>query len=393
MTSLRADVVQEIAREARAQGAVLAATAVERVTGELGLDFATRRNLEVGTRTAVDRFVGVLEDPEAELDTALYEAHGRAQCAAGRSLRELLAIYRATGLVLWEAVAAMPATDRLTGSQAMELGARWLQLMDGLSVAAVDGYLEEGAEQRRRDRARRDRLHGLLLSEPPEDPAAIVAAAARAGWSLPERVRVAVGAVPAESDAADAERSPAKVLAGSVGHDRLAFIVGDGPEAEVLLRRAADAHDVDGPITIGPAVAPAKSATSVQRASALLDQIEAGSVGAAPVVRCDDHEVPLLLGAAPDLIDGLVERRLAPLLALPEGRRAQVAETLGAWLAEPHRPQAIADRLGVHVGTIRYRLARLRELFGDDLDNPDVRLELQLALKALGARHGDGAVA
>ena len=91
---------------------------------------------------------------------------------------------------------------------------------------------------------------------------------------------------------------------------------------------------------------------------------------------------------------GLVERRLAPLeLVAPGARRAQVVETLSAWLAEPHRPQAIADRLGVHVGTIRYRLARLRELFGDDLDDPEARFELQLALRASASVTGMPALA
>ena len=48
--------------------------------------------------------------------------------------------------------------------------------------------------------------------------------------------------------------------------------------------------------------------------------------------------------------------------------------------------EAIADRLGVHVSTIRYRLARLRELFGDDLDDPEARFELALALRAHAGR-------
>lgn len=386
MPALDPTVVHEIAETARSRGEELAALAVERVVRELSLDFATRRNLEIGTRTAIERFLDVLESPDAELDTALYVAHGRAQCAAGRSLRELLLIYRSSGMVLWEAVGAMPGTDRLTGAQALDLGGRWLALMESLSLAAVDGYLEEGAEQRRRDRARRDRLRSLLLSDPPETLEAVTAAASRAGWPLPERVRVGVAAVPLEADAADAERAPAKVLAGPHARGRLALLVAATDEAEALLRRAADAHGAAGPVAIGPAVPVLDAVRSLRRASGLLDEVDHGVVDGAPIVRCDDHELPLILGAAPELVEGLIERRLAPLQVLPEARREQVLETLSAWLAEPHRPQAIADRLGVHVGTIRYRLARLRELFGDALDDPDARFELQLAVRALPAR-------
>jgi DNA-binding PucR family transcriptional regulator len=35
---------------------------------------------------------------------------------------------------------------------------------------------------------------------------------------------------------------------------------------------------------------------------------------------------------------------------------------------------------------VRYRLGRLRELFGPQLDDPRVRFELALALRAVGPR-------
>jgi DNA-binding PucR family transcriptional regulator len=34
---------------------------------------------------------------------------------------------------------------------------------------------------------------------------------------------------------------------------------------------------------------------------------------------------------------------------------------------------------------VRYRLARLRERFGETLEDPDARFELELALRASGA--------
>jgi DNA-binding PucR family transcriptional regulator len=39
----------------------------------------------------------------------------------------------------------------------------------------------------------------------------------------------------------------------------------------------------------------------------------------------------------------------------------------------------------VHPQTVRYRLGRLRELFGEQLDDPQHRVELELALRAEGA--------
>ena len=46
------------------------------------------------------------------------------------------------------------------------------------------------------------------------------------------------------------------------------------------------------------------------------------------------------------------------------------------------RTEAVAKALHVHPQTVRYRLARLRELFGPRLDDPDARFELELALRA-----------
>ena len=43
---------------------------------------------------------------------------------------------------------------------------------------------------------------------------------------------------------------------------------------------------------------------------------------------------------------------------------------------------AMAEELHVHPQTARYRIARLRELLGEQLEDPDARFELELALRA-----------
>lgn len=374
-----------LAAQARGARGDLARAAVDLVTRELSLDHATRRNLEVGTLAAVDAVLGLLDAPAGkDIDVGLFRAHGGAQCAAGRSVTELLALYRLSGMAIWEHLATLPGSEDLTGQQALALGGRLLRLVDRLSAAAVDGFLEAGADLRRRDRARRDRLRTLLLSEPPEDHAAIEAAANAAGWTVPGRVRVGVVALPLEADVSEQERAPARVLVGPHHRGRNVLIAADGDDTADVMRRAATAHGAPGTLAIGPAVPVTEAARSARRADDLLDQIESGALAAEDVVRSDEHELPLLLAAAPELAQALVERRLAPLEALPPAKRDQVVETLGAWLDHPHRPQAIADQLGMHVQSVRYRLGRLRELFGDDLDDPGARFELQIALRASG---------
>ena len=62
-------------------------------------------------------------------------------------------------------------------------------------------------------------------------------------------------------------------------------------------------------------------------------------------------------------------------------------ETALAHLRHDGNAVAMAAEMHVHPQTARYRIARLRELLGEQLDDPDARFELQLALRAeaLGA--------
>ena len=55
------------------------------------------------------------------------------------------------------------------------------------------------------------------------------------------------------------------------------------------------------------------------------------------------------------------------------------------WLAEQGRLGQVAERLGMHPQTVRYRLGRLRELFGDALEDPD-----EPFLARAGAAGGQG---
>ncbi|MCW3027071.1 MAG: hypothetical protein JWN81_282 [Solirubrobacterales bacterium] len=50
-----------------------------------------------------------------------------------------------------------------------------------------------------------------------------------------------------------------------------------------------------------------------------------------------------------------------------------MALTLRAWLRNPGQRKTIAHELRVHPQTVRYRMTRLRELFGPVLDDPDGR--------------------
>ena len=72
---------------------------------------------------------------------------------------------------------------------------------------------------------------------------------------------------------------------------------------------------------------------------------------------------------------------LAPLDAVGAMSRRKMAETLLLWLAGRLAPHDIAMELGISDRTARYRVARLREIFGTILDDPESVAFLILAIR------------
>jgi PucR C-terminal helix-turn-helix domain len=105
---------------------------------------------------------------------------------------------------------------------------------------------------------------------------------------------------------------------------------------------------------------------------------------------CDDRLPDLLLIADAPLVRLMAARRLAPLAALTPKQSVRLAATLLAWLqTNSGSAPEVAARLGIHPQTARQRLHRVQELFGSDLNDPDARLELEVALRGrlLGGRN------
>jgi sugar diacid utilization regulator len=67
-----------------------------------------------------------------------------------------------------------------------------------------------------------------------------------------------------------------------------------------------------------------------------------------------------------------------------------LVETLGRYLELGGSYDATAAAVAVHRSTLKYRLQRIREISGHDLNDPDVRFNLQLATRALETLHAVG---
>jgi DNA-binding PucR family transcriptional regulator len=101
-----------------------------------------------------------------------------------------------------------------------------------------------------------------------------------------------------------------------------------------------------------------------------------------------------MLAAIPDLTDveAFVREWLGVLLDYDERRNAELVQTLTQYLEHGGNYDATAAELCVHKSTLKYRLQRIRDLTGLELNDPDVHFNLQLATRAWGtlrALHDD----
>jgi purine catabolism regulator len=107
-------------------------------------------------------------------------------------------------------------------------------------------------------------------------------------------------------------------------------------------------------------------------------------VGPGHIARTADlgvYRLLLALRKSGDL-QPFVERELAPLRNTPR-REDHLLETVEVYLACNGNLSEAARRLHLHRNSLLYRLHHIRDLLGHDLENPEQRLALQLALKGL----------
>jgi hypothetical protein len=348
------------------------------------------RALRVGVRTALARFVDGIEDPSSEDPDArrLYVELGRAEFRGGRSLDALLGAYRIGARLAWERFVAAGEAAGHEPATLYRLASAIFSYIDGISADSVEGFAQERAETEG-ERQRRRRALARLLERDDVSIEDIHDLARLASWPRPAAVAaLVVGGVPGDGNGAG-EPLEADRLASRLGGDAIAAV--DGPVAVAWLpdpeapgRRAQLAAALEGtPAALGPAVALARAAHSLARARAAHALMLEGRLPGESIVAADDHLAELLLhGGDTTLAADLAARVLAPLSELRPKAAVRLRETLRAWLDHPGQVQAVAERLHVHPQTVRYRVAQLRELFGEALDDPDARFELALALRS-----------
>jgi hypothetical protein len=338
------------------------------------------RRITEGVSVALNQFVDLLGVDASPGDLRVYRGLGQLEHREGRTLAALQSAYQVGTRTAWRRIGGGSVAGRLPAEVIFALAEALFTYVEQLGAASVAGWAYEDARNAGSLQTRRHALVELIAQEPPVSPAELERVAAAASWRLPERLAALV----IEDAVAVAARLP-----GAVGADLDPVGVALVPVPDIpvpgrtgwveRVRIAAR----DRPAVLGPVVALARAARSVARAQAAWPLHLAGLLGAAPdgLVRADEHLLALLLAAEPELAADLCERAVAPLRSLPPGAGVRGEQTLRAWLDAHGDVSVAAAALHVHPQTVRYRLAGLREVFGDALDDPGARLEIAIALR------------
>jgi hypothetical protein len=250
-----------------------------------------------------------------------------------------------------------------------------LAFMDELASLSLQGYLETKARSAQAQQEWRHRLLRLILERPPVPRRAITELADLVGWYVPEEVTLVaiepgperVSVLPADVLADIGGAQPHLLLPGEVEPCR-----GSALAAALAGRRAA----------VGLSVPIADAAHSLRWARRALALSQAGIIGDGRVTFCEEYLVELWLLADEPLIDQLGKRQLGALATLSPAQRDRLTETFGMWLETRGTAAEMANRLCVHPQTVRYRMRKLERTLGGQLDDPDARFAMELALRA-----------
>jgi PucR C-terminal helix-turn-helix domain len=336
------------------------------------------RGVRNGVDEALRQFVALIRDPDAGRGPSreVYVALGRGEQRQGRTLDSLLAAYRIGARVAWRRIGAAGRLAELPADSLTLLAEAIFAYIDELSADSVEGYAQSQAEAEDVRRRRRHELAALLVGGRPAEPADIAAAARAAAWRLPQRLAAIACEEPALGPAA--RRAPPDSLATVIDGSGCLLVPDPGGPGrlDALARRGSTAA-----LALGPAVEVAAAADSWRLALALLRAATAGAIPAKGLLRADEHLAELVVFESRPLLHRIAAHRLAPLADLTDKARERMRETALAYVRHDGNAVAMAAEMHVHPQTARYRSARLRELLGDQLDNPDARFELELALR------------
>lgn len=305
-------------------------------------------------------------------------------------------------------VVPIVASAELLGSVWVEADSDQIEEEEALIEQAVRvvglELLKERSVADAERRLRRELLDELLTARPGSEEM-LARRAADLGVDLRHPYRLAVASVAAGERVADAplrggglraheqlvtalrSRRWCDFAAESAGR-AIALVRSDAPDAVAELRRLIEQLIADG-LRVRAVLSPPCRRIRDYRdqllaAERVLHVLRPSRRGKEAVVDLEEALVLALLfrDGGDSELHRFARARLDPVLRQRPRRRAELLRTLEVYLESGCSPTRAAAALHVHVNTVYYRLARLRELLGRELAAPHRALDLQVALIA-----------
>lgn len=333
-----------------------------------------RLGVERALSAFVDQISGVTDDLERRDE--LCRRLGQFEAQEGRSLDSLQAAYRIGAQVAWRRVMKIGSRYNVSAAIISKLADRLFNYIDELSSLSLEGYLEAKARPAGALEERRRRLLRLILARPAVPEPAIAELAHFAEWPVPEKatmVAMPTGVQPVRTILDEdilydlAADEPYLLIPGPLDDSRRAMLEAALPQPR---------------LAVGLTVDLAQAADSLRWARQALELAVKGVIEGGRIIYCHDHLLTLWLLADPALTEQLARRRLGAMQTLTVNQRERLTETLRTWLATRGTAAQIAERLHIHPQTVRYRIRKLEQILGDQLNDPDARFAIEVVLRA-----------
>lgn len=351
---------------------------------------------------------------------------GEERAYQGIPLEDLLRAFRMVGRVLWEyfgkqlTLVPEPSLDVL-----VELGTALMRFTDQLSSSVAQRYSETlGAIVRRQEASRREFLHDLLLGGQSSDDS-IIQRARGFGYD-PVRPQFAIAAArdSAVSDPGGDELELTKAMdqiaekvgaegrpmVGTRGDQTIGlFAVSESIQAAPQTGGAGSVHRTEatksaqeiGQLLLGELAdgwrigigGPYGGLEGCRRS--YLEAREALEIGRLVdperrIYPFEDYLLYLFLRADKALAERFVSTVLGAVVEHDRRRRSDLVNTLESYFANGESAKETGRSLYAHPHTITYRMKQIEKLTGCSLKDPQDKLHLQLAVKALRILHPSG---
>lgn len=310
----------------------------------------------------------------AEVDRRFREM-GSGLAIEGHDLGPVLVAFQVAGSDLWREIGTLSRHLGLTGDAVLAVGEQVANYLRHLAGQLEIGFRSARVAVRRPTIG----LVRALLSRPMTAGELGVLASA-AEWVVPGSVVVMVTEVEL-SEALGSRLAECGVLAAREGTCTVLIGGEETRDAAIRLVLGSQPHK---PVAVTWPVEITEVRHAHRWAQRALRLRQDGRIdGSQRVVDCAAFKFEIWWAADESLVSSLAAQVLAPLRAARPTQRPVLAATLEGWLATRGSTKQLAAHFNVHEQTVRNHIRRLRELFGDRLDDPDEIRLLVLALRSV----------